>query len=123
MHGEAETRGAVRAAEVLFSEDIASLDEELLLDVLADAPSGTATRTAVESGLLVRDALVACGLAKSQGDARRTLEQGGVYVNNKRVDGIDATIDTTALLHGRYAVHAPGQARPRAAQHRLVICR
>jgi tyrosyl-tRNA synthetase len=109
VHGDSEMRGAVRAAEVLFSEDIASLDEKLLLDVLADAPSGTASRTAVESGLLVRDALVACGLAKSQGDARRTLEQGGVYVNNKRVDGIDAAIDAASLLHGRYAVLRRGK--------------
>jgi tyrosyl-tRNA synthetase len=52
---------------------------------------------------------VACGLAKSQGDARRTLEQGGAYVNNKRVDGIDAVIETSDLLHGKYAVVRRGK--------------
>ena len=109
VHGEEETRRAMRAAEVLFTEDIAGLDEELLLEVLSDAPSGRVPRSALDAGLLVRDALVACGLAKSQGDARRTLEQGGGYVNNKRVDGVDATIDAAALLHGRYAVIRRGK--------------
>ncbi|HUR77754.1 MAG TPA: tyrosine--tRNA ligase [Acidimicrobiales bacterium] len=104
VHGEAEMRAAQRAAAVLFTEDIASLDERLLLDVLADAPSGR-----LPDSMLVRDAMVACGLAKSQGDARRTLEQGGAYVNNKRVDGIDAVIDASALLHGRYAVLRRGK--------------
>jgi tyrosyl-tRNA synthetase len=88
----------------LFSEDIASLEERLLLDVLADAPSGTGT-----APMFVRDALVACGLAKSLGDARRTLEQGGAYVNNKRVQDIDAAIDASMLLHGRYAVVRRGK--------------
>jgi tyrosyl-tRNA synthetase len=109
VHGEDETRRAMRASEVLFTEDIASLDEELLLEVLADAPAGRVSRSAVDAGLFVRDALVACGLAKSQGDARRTLEQGGAYLNNKRVDGVDATVDASALLHGRYAVVRRGK--------------
>ena len=104
VHGEDETRRALRATEVLFTEDIASLDEELLLEVLADAPSGR-----LSDSTLVRDALVACGLVKSQGEARRTLEQGGAYVNNRRVEGVDAVIDSASLLHGRYAVVRRGK--------------
>jgi tyrosyl-tRNA synthetase len=104
VHGDEETRRAIRASEVLFTEDIASLDEKLLLEVLADAPSGR-----LPGSMLVRDALVECGLAKSQGDARRTLEQGGAYVNNKRVEGLDAAIDPADLLHGRYAVVRRGK--------------
>ncbi|HVT78651.1 MAG TPA: tyrosine--tRNA ligase [Acidimicrobiales bacterium] len=104
VHGEDEMRRAVRASEVLFTEDIASLDEKLLLDVFADAPSAR-----MPESRLVRDALVAGGLAKSQGDARRTLEQGGAYVNNLRVSDVDATIDPAALLHGRYAVVRRGK--------------
>jgi tyrosyl-tRNA synthetase len=104
VHGEDETRRAQRASEVLFTEDIASLDEKLLLEVFSDAPSGR-----LPESMLVRDALVGSGLVKSQGDARRTLEQGGAYVNNKRVDGLDAAIEESALLHGRYVVLRRGK--------------
>jgi len=104
VHGEDETRRALRASEVLFTEDIASLDEQLLLEVLADAPSGQ-----LPESMLVRDALVAGGLAKSQGEARRTLEQGGAYVNNARVEGVDAMIEASSLLHGRYALVRRGK--------------
>ena len=45
----------------------------------------------------VVDALVEAGLAKSKGEARRTIEQGGAYVNNRRVEGIDARLTTADL--------------------------
>jgi tyrosyl-tRNA synthetase len=41
--------------------------------------------------------LVSAGLAKSKSDARRTAEQGGAYVNNRRVDGIDTRLTTADL--------------------------
>jgi tyrosyl-tRNA synthetase len=41
------------------------------------------------AGLSVIDAFVESGLAKSKAEARRTIEQGGAYVNNRRVEGID----------------------------------
>ena len=37
------------------------------------------------------------GLAKSKGEARRTVEQGGAYVNNRRVEGIDTQLTTADL--------------------------
>jgi tyrosyl-tRNA synthetase len=43
-------------------------------------------------GLNVVDALVEGGLAKSKGDARRTVEQGGAYVNNRRIEGLDTQL-------------------------------
>ena len=50
-----------------------------------------------DGGLPIVDALVAAGLAKSKGDARRTVEQGGAYVNNRRVDGVDARLTAADL--------------------------
>ena len=43
------------------------------------------------------DALVEAGLAKSKGEARRTIEQGGAYVNNRRVTGIEQQLATADL--------------------------
>ena len=45
------------------------------------------------------DALCEAGLAKSKGDARRIVTQGGAYVNNRRVEGIETQL-TAAHLAG-----------------------
>ena len=55
------------------------------------------------------DALTESGLSKSKGDARKTIGQGGVYVNNKRVDDVDYALDTTDYLHDRYVVLRRGK--------------
>jgi tyrosyl-tRNA synthetase len=109
VHGPSEADRAAHASSVLFSEEIAALDEATLLDVFADAPSTTLAR---EKAALV-DVLAATGLAKSKSDARRHLEQGGVYVNNRRVEGgVDAVLDPDAdTIHGRYAILRRGKAQ------------
>ena len=113
VHDEAEARKAEHASSVLFSEEIASLDEPTLVAVFAEAPSTTMGRDAVS----LVDLLATTGLAKSKSDARRHLEAGAVYVNNRKVADVDAELDPAVdpLLHGRYAVLRRGK----AAQHLL----
>ncbi len=48
-------------------------------------------------GLAIVDALVESGLAKTKSDARRTVEQGGAYVNNRRVAGLDVKLGPADL--------------------------
>ena len=86
VHGEDAAKNAERAGEALFSEEIASLDENTLLQVVSDAPSSKMTRSELSAGIDIVDLLVRCELASSKGEARRFLEQGGVYINNQRVD-------------------------------------
>ena len=106
VHGRDEAERAERAAAALFSEEIAGLDEATLLDVFAEAPSVDASSASAPT---LVGALVAAGLAKSNGEARRTIEQGGAYVNNvqTREDReIDPAVDA---LHGRYVVLRKGK--------------
>jgi tyrosyl-tRNA synthetase len=118
VHGADETAGAERAAAVLFSEEIAGLDERTLLAVFAEAPSTVLAKSALGgAGLSVVEALVVAGLDKSNGAARRTVEQGGAYINNRKVDGIDAAIIPTDLLHNRYVILRRGRKDP----HLLVF--
>lgn len=108
VHGEAEAARAVHASAVLFTEDIRQLDEATLLAVTAEAPSTQVARAELD-GAGVIDLLVRTGLEASRGAARRTVEQGGAYVNNRRVDGADAVLTRDDLLHGRYAVLRRGK--------------
>lgn len=108
VHGEQAAEHAQRAGEALFSEAIAELDEATLLQVVADAPSSTWSRGELSEGVDPVDLLVRCSLAKSKGEARRFLDQGGVYVNNVRVGGGEL-VDLTRALHDRYLVIRRGR--------------
>jgi tyrosyl-tRNA synthetase len=105
VHGADEAARAEHAAEVLYTEDIAGLDERTFLDVLAEAPSAEVAG----ERLPVVDALVQTGLSPSKSAARKAIEQGGAYVNNRRVDGVEAEVGPGDLLHGRYVVVRRGK--------------
>jgi tyrosyl-tRNA synthetase len=60
-------------------------------------------------GLSLIDALERSGLVTSRGEARRTIQQGGAYVNNVRQSEIDRELGAGDLLHDRYIVVRKGQ--------------
>lgn len=96
VHGEAATDAAIAASEALFGQgDLASLDADTLRAALAELP--TATSTGAES---VAQLLVDTGLTSSLGESRRAIEQGGVYLNNVRVDDAAATLSGSTLAGG-----------------------
>ena len=49
------------------------------------------------------------GLVASMNEARRTIAEGGAYVNNERVTDAEAAVDPASLLHGRYLVLRRGR--------------
>ena len=115
VHGEAEMVKCEEASAALFGEEIAALGEDMLLAVTEDAPSTEIGRQIFLDGLLLIDALEQSGLAKSRGDARRTIDGGGAYVNNvKQSDVASRTRDrrpAARSLH-RAAQGAPRRPRP-----------
>jgi tyrosyl-tRNA synthetase len=110
VHGPAETARAVAASAALFSEDVAGLDEEMLLEVFADAPSSVLARSELdEGGLPLVDVLVSSALVSSKTAARTALVQGGVYVNNRRRSDPEDRLERDDLLAGRYVLLRRGR--------------
>ena len=109
VHGEAEVTRCEEASAALFSEEIAALGEDMLLAVTEDAPSTEIGRQSFLDGLPLIDALEKSGLATSRGDARRTIDGGGAYVNNVRQSDVGRRLGTDDLLHGRYIVLRKGR--------------
>jgi tyrosyl-tRNA synthetase len=110
VHGEAETERAIAASEALFSEEVAKLDEALLLEVFADAPSSRFARSCLDSdGFALVEALVSTGLVSSKTAARTAVAQGGVYVNNRRRSEPEARLGRDDLLVDRYVVLRRGR--------------
>ena len=98
IHGEGEAEKAVRASRVLFGEPIEDLEEAQLLNIFADVPSTEVSRAVLGGeGWSLVEALQEAGLCKSNGDARRRIEGGGIYVNNVRVEEVGHHLTAEAL--------------------------
>ena len=110
VHGEAEVAKCEEASAALFGEEIAGLSEEMLLAVTEDAPTTAVPRSEILGGTLtIVEAFERTGLAKSKGEARRLVEQGGAYVNNVQQSDGARGLDTSDLLHDRYVVLRKGK--------------
>ena len=97
VHGERATQAAIDAAAALFGNgDLGALDQDTLRSAIAELP-GSATLTGDAD---VARALVETGLVKSLGEARRAVDQGGVSVNNVRVEDATTTLTGLALPGG-----------------------
>ena len=83
IHGESGLAAARRATDVFFGAEIANLSDSDLLEIFADVPNSDFSFAVLDEGLPVVEALVATGLCKSKGEARRTIQEGGAYVNNR----------------------------------------
>ncbi|MBN2217485.1 MAG: tyrosine--tRNA ligase [Pirellulales bacterium] len=112
VHGESGLRIAQRATEIFFGAEISELTDAELVGIFTDVPSRELPRTELAGeGLAIVDALCASGLAKSKGDARRTIDQGGAYVNNRRADSIDRCLGPADLASETMMVLRAGKKR------------
>jgi tyrosyl-tRNA synthetase len=100
IHGEDGLRVAQRATAIFFGEAITGLNDAQLGAIFADVPSAELPRSALAGeGLNILDAFAveSLGLAKSKGEARRAIAQGGAYVNNHRVEGVELQLTAAHL--------------------------
>jgi tyrosyl-tRNA synthetase len=109
VHGHDEVKKAEAAADALFTDEIAELTEEMLLAATADAPTTERPRAELAEGLSLVEALSQSGLVASRSEARRTMEGGGVYVNNQRQSDLERQLGTPDLLHDRYILLRKGK--------------
>ena len=91
VHGEEEAKKAQQAAEALFGGggDIEHMPTLKLSDAEIES-----------TGLRVTDLLVLGKLCTSKSDARRTIEGGGVLMNDAKVTDVYAAADPAALESG-----------------------
>ncbi len=98
IHGEAGLATARKATDVFFGAEIENLTDAQLTDIFADVPSRALPRDRLAGeGLPLADALVESGLAKSKSDARRTIEQGGAYINNRSRTDVNTKLTAADL--------------------------
>lgn len=112
VHGEAGLVAAQRATEVFFGAEIADLNDAQLCEIFADVPSREMPQSALESsGISLIDALCEAGLASSKSEARRAIQQGAAYVNNRREPDVERKLLKSDLASETVLVLRSGKKR------------
>ncbi|MEV6826145.1 tyrosine--tRNA ligase [Amycolatopsis sp. NPDC051102] len=107
VHGEEQTRQVINASQALFGRgELRDLDERTLDAAMAEVPNGKVDPGA---GPTIVDLLLAGGLVDSKGAARRTLKEGGAYVNNVKIADEEWTPSREDALHGKWLVVRKGK--------------
>ncbi|WP_274556748.1 tyrosine--tRNA ligase [Streptomyces spiramyceticus] len=105
VHGAEQCTAVMAASRALFGQgELAELDEATLGAALSELPHATVA----ELGSVV-DLFTEVGLSPSKSAARRTVREGGAYVNNVKVTDEDAVPAREELLHGRWLVVRRGK--------------
>ena len=110
VHGLEAAARAEHASALLFVEDIAQLPVEDVLAVFDDVPSTElpSAEFGAEGASLV-DLVAKTGLAPSKGEARRLVQSGGIYVNNRRTGDVQLRLKREDAIGGRVFVLRKGQ--------------
>jgi tyrosyl-tRNA synthetase len=110
VHGKSQCSAVEHASQALFGRgELTALDEPTLAAALREASNNQVAELEPNSSDGITDLLVASGLVDSKGAARRTVAEGGAYVNNVRVESDDWTPQPSDFLHDRWLVLRRGK--------------
>jgi tyrosyl-tRNA synthetase len=113
VHGELQYKNAVLASNILFGkatdQELKRLSRETFLEVFEGVPQAEVSRDHIDAGLDLVSALVQhSGFLKSNGEARRAIDQQSIYVNKAKVDGA-YLIQTKDLIDDQFVLLQRGK--------------
>ncbi len=110
LHGPTALDRAEKAAQALFGGDLSGLTASDVAEIFADVPSGQVDGLALDgNGMGIVDLLVNSGAMTSKGEARRLLQSGGIYLNNRRVEDHLRLVTRQDAIEGCFLVLRKGQ--------------
>ena len=112
VHGDEGLEAALTATSVLFGNArFRGLDDQTLADAFDSAPSADLSRRDLEDGIGILNLMTAMGAARSNGEARRLVDQGGVSLNNERIEDVSMTVGVDDLAGASTLVMRVGKKR------------
>ncbi len=109
VHGEAEVAKVETTSQTLFEKPVTELTAAELGTVFAKAPRTRLKKEVLAGGLSLTDLLVQTGVCASKGAARRDIEGGGIYLNDRRMQSAATIISADQLIHGHYLILRKGK--------------
>jgi tyrosyl-tRNA synthetase len=116
VHSKADYEAALEASEIIFGkgseQSLKNLTEETLLSVFEGVPQIALPREKLEQAATMTDLLTEASgfeIFASKGEARRMINNGGVSVNQVKVQEAEEKPLMNSLLHHKYAVVQKGK--------------
>lgn len=97
VHGDNGLESAITATKIFFGEAISNLKDKDLNAIFGDVPSIEMTSAALKAGVPFLDLLAATPLFSSKGEAKRSVEQKGVYLNNLPANDMSLIVNESSL--------------------------
>lgn len=108
VHGIEDTNQVIAASNALFGQgELENISKDVLISALKEAGLTKFTKTANETTII--DLLVETKLCDSKSSAKRTIDEGGAYVNNQRITDISWKLSQKDLIHGSILVIRRGK--------------
>jgi tyrosyl-tRNA synthetase len=109
VHGNEKLERARIASQTLFGGDMSNLTPEEIHDIFDDVPSSDFALSQLESGVNITEFLAVNNVASSKGQAKRLIEDGGIYLNNKRVSETGTSVSKEFSIADKYIVVRKGK--------------
>ena len=114
VHSEDDYEAALEASNILFgnatSDSLKKLDKETFLSVFEGVPTFQIAKSEIEAGIPVLDFLAEkTAIFPSKGEARKTIQGGGVSINKTKVSAIDMIVNSNEVLNGAYILVQKGK--------------
>lgn len=108
VHGIEDTNQVIAASNALFGQgELENISKDVLISALKEAGLTKFTKTVHETTII--DLLVETKLCDSKSSAKRTIDEGGAYVNNQRITDISWKLSQKDLIHGSILVIRRGK--------------
>jgi tyrosyl-tRNA synthetase len=113
VHGNDALEKAINTTKALFAsntlEGLQSLSEENFLLVFAGVPTFKIDKVKLDQEETYVNILSQCGMLPSKTEAKKLITGGGISVNKTKLSGIDAVINQSDVLHGRFILVQKGK--------------
>ena len=113
VHSEADLNAAKQASEILFGqssvEALRTLSERQLLDAMDGVRQVNGDKTLLADGLDLVSFLADSGVFGSKGEARKTVQAGGISINKEKVTAVDHKLTSDHLLNDKYILVQKGK--------------
>ncbi len=111
VHGQAELSKAIETTEKLFSNQQSPIESlsETDLEQIQGVVKVEVDKASLAEGIDIVSLLANTGIFPSKGEARKTIQGGGVSINRKKIESVELKVDSSFLLHQRYILIQKGK--------------
>jgi tyrosyl-tRNA synthetase len=121
VHSRADYEYAVKASQLLFNDNTAEalkeLNENQLLEILEGVDRHEVSDAEIKEGKSLLNLVADCGIFPSKGEARKMIQQGGVYINKTKMEDPNEVINAERLLNDKYILVQKGKKK----QHLIIV--